>query len=185
MRKPERPMVNGRFDPEVFRFSERITSFPVVHGSGDYAQEVREVLLGRHFDCLAVPLPPSFARGRAQRRAAPQVHGRADRRRGKARATFRQALPAGDRRHQSPCRSVRRAYADLSTGLRSSGFAPDPRSGHRSQAPRRPAAVLAPRPARNAGRVRRMAFELHRLDSSTIDSLRAGDQDWPWIATPP
>jgi hypothetical protein len=45
---------------EVFAFSPHITAFPVVHGSGDFAQEVRRLLLERHFDCLAVPLPASF-----------------------------------------------------------------------------------------------------------------------------
>jgi hypothetical protein len=46
----------------VFQLSPRIQLLPVVHGSGDMAQEVRETLIGRRFDCLAVPLPPSFER---------------------------------------------------------------------------------------------------------------------------
>ena len=29
-------------------------------GSGDFAQEVRRILLTERFDCIAVPLPPSF-----------------------------------------------------------------------------------------------------------------------------
>jgi ribosome-associated protein YbcJ (S4-like RNA binding protein) len=33
---------------------------PVVHGSGDCAVLVREELLARPYDCLAVPLPPAF-----------------------------------------------------------------------------------------------------------------------------
>ena len=43
----------------VFRLSPRITILPILHGSGDVAQEVREMLISRHVDCLAVPLPPS------------------------------------------------------------------------------------------------------------------------------
>lgn len=39
---------------------DRITCLPVVHGSGDYAIEVRRRMLDQSFDCLAVPLPPSF-----------------------------------------------------------------------------------------------------------------------------
>ena len=35
---------------------------PIIHGSGDCAVEVRRVLLEQKFDCLAVPLPPSFQR---------------------------------------------------------------------------------------------------------------------------
>ncbi len=45
---------------EFLKISPRITVLPVVHGSGDFAVEVRRVLLGHKFDCLAVPLPASF-----------------------------------------------------------------------------------------------------------------------------
>ena len=45
---------------DVFRLSPRIELFPVLHGSGDVAQEVRDRLTDRRYDCLAVPLPPSF-----------------------------------------------------------------------------------------------------------------------------
>jgi hypothetical protein len=44
----------------VLQFSDRITCLPIIHGSGDFAVEVRRVMLSHHFDCLAVPLPPSF-----------------------------------------------------------------------------------------------------------------------------
>ena len=44
----------------VLAFSPRVTCFPVVHGSGDCAVEVRRLLLEGKFDCLAVPLPKSF-----------------------------------------------------------------------------------------------------------------------------
>ena len=43
----------------VFQLSPRIHILPISHGSGDMAQEVREALLTRQVDCLAVPLPPS------------------------------------------------------------------------------------------------------------------------------
>ena len=33
---------------------------PIIHGSGDFAVQVREELLTRPYDCVAVPLPPSF-----------------------------------------------------------------------------------------------------------------------------
>ncbi len=46
--------------PAALRFSDRITCLPVIHGSGDYAVEVRRIMLENRFDCLAVPLPPSF-----------------------------------------------------------------------------------------------------------------------------
>ncbi|HET7058473.1 MAG TPA: hypothetical protein VFI05_07055 [Nitrospiraceae bacterium] len=44
----------------IFSLSPRIEMLPILHGSGDVAQEVRETLIGRRFDCLAVPLPPSL-----------------------------------------------------------------------------------------------------------------------------
>ncbi len=45
---------------EVLQFSSKISCLPVVHGSGDFAVEVRRVMLSESFDCVAVPLPPSF-----------------------------------------------------------------------------------------------------------------------------
>jgi hypothetical protein len=45
---------------DLFNFSDRVTAIPVIHGSGDFAVEVRRIMLAEKFDCLAVPLPPSF-----------------------------------------------------------------------------------------------------------------------------
>ncbi len=45
---------------EFLKISPRITVLPIIHGSGDCALEVRRVMLEQKFDCLAVPLPPSF-----------------------------------------------------------------------------------------------------------------------------
>ncbi len=42
------------------QLGSRITLLPIIHGSGDFAIEVRRVMLSQKFDCLAVPLPPSF-----------------------------------------------------------------------------------------------------------------------------
>ena len=47
----------------VLSISEKITALPVIHGSGDFAIEVRRFMLEHDFDCLAVPLPPSFQDG--------------------------------------------------------------------------------------------------------------------------
>jgi hypothetical protein len=46
--------------PGFLSISPRISVIPVIHGSGECAIEVRRVMLERPFDCLAVPLPPSF-----------------------------------------------------------------------------------------------------------------------------
>lgn len=45
---------------EVLTLGRNITLFPVIHGSGDFAVEVRRLMLCHKFACLAVPLPPSF-----------------------------------------------------------------------------------------------------------------------------
>src|SRR5437660_9173993 len=45
---------------DVLRLSLRIICLPVIHGSGDFAVAVRRLMLEEAFDCVAVPLPPSF-----------------------------------------------------------------------------------------------------------------------------
>lgn len=45
---------------EFLRLSDRVLVLPVIHGSGDFAVEVRRIMLSERFDCLAVPLPESF-----------------------------------------------------------------------------------------------------------------------------
>jgi len=44
------------------KIGSKTTCVPIVHGSGDFAIEVRRIMLGERFDCLAVPLPRSFQR---------------------------------------------------------------------------------------------------------------------------
>jgi len=46
--------------PSLLRFSPRLTVLPIIHGSGDFAVEVRRRMLAEPFDCLALPLPDSF-----------------------------------------------------------------------------------------------------------------------------
>jgi hypothetical protein len=45
---------------EILKIGPRVSALPIIHGSGDFALEVRRVMLEQSFDCLAVPLPPSF-----------------------------------------------------------------------------------------------------------------------------
>lgn len=45
---------------DVLRLSPQTLLLPVIHGSGDCAVEVRRIMLRHSFDCVAVPLPPSF-----------------------------------------------------------------------------------------------------------------------------
>jgi hypothetical protein len=45
---------------DFLRIGPKIRVLPIIHGSGDFAIRVREELLERSYDCVAVPLPPSF-----------------------------------------------------------------------------------------------------------------------------
>jgi hypothetical protein len=45
---------------DFLTISPRIRVSPIIHGSGDCAILARDEMLARNYDCLAVPLPPSF-----------------------------------------------------------------------------------------------------------------------------
>ena len=45
---------------DVLRLGDHIVTLPVIHGSGDCALVVRNIMLEHSFDCVAVPLPASF-----------------------------------------------------------------------------------------------------------------------------
>ena len=52
--------MNNPMTSQFLQISPKITVLPIIHGSGDFAIEVRRVMLSQSFDCLAVPLPASF-----------------------------------------------------------------------------------------------------------------------------
>src|SRR5262249_26268785 len=45
---------------DFLRIGPHVRVLPIIHGSGDFAIRVREELLSRPYDCVAVPLPPSL-----------------------------------------------------------------------------------------------------------------------------
>ena len=117
----ERLMSDSSITADDFlAISPRIRVMPIIHGSGEFAIQVREELLNRPYDCLAVPLPPSFqeeveaaveqlpaisvvvqvdARNRRRRcRDGDGIQLRADR-----------SLPGGDRRPADGARRADRA----------------------------------------------------------------------------
>src|SRR6059036_1678603 len=54
-------MMSDRPDADDFlTIGPRVRVLPIIHGSGDFSIRVREELLARPYDCVAVPLPPSF-----------------------------------------------------------------------------------------------------------------------------
>src|SRR3954466_9310961 len=44
----------------ILKLTSRLTLLPIIHGSGEFALAVRRIMLEEQFDCVAVPLPPSF-----------------------------------------------------------------------------------------------------------------------------
>ena len=52
--------MTGATADDFLTIGPRIRVMPIIHGSGDFAIQVREELLSRPYDCVAVPLPPSF-----------------------------------------------------------------------------------------------------------------------------
>ncbi len=51
---------NAMVRSKLLEIGPHITALPVVHGSGDFAWEIRRQILRMTPDCLAVPLPKSF-----------------------------------------------------------------------------------------------------------------------------
>jgi len=45
---------------KLLEIGPHVTVLPIVHGSGDFAWEVRRLMMKHPYDCLAVALPPSF-----------------------------------------------------------------------------------------------------------------------------
>ena len=46
--------------PELLKIGPHVMAFPLVHGSGDFAWEIRRAMMQYDFDCVAVPIPESF-----------------------------------------------------------------------------------------------------------------------------
>ena len=53
-------MRSDDFFADALRLGDRVFCLPVIHGSGDFAWEIRRLMTIGEFDCLAVPLPASF-----------------------------------------------------------------------------------------------------------------------------
>ena len=182
----------------ILRLSPRIEVLPILHGSGDVAQEVRETLIGRPFDCLAVPLPPSVeAAVESAIERLPHIS--------------LVTLPEPDRDGMGtanfvpvdPCQAVimairvamgeniPRAYIDRDVRIFESTPmpAPDPYALKRVSLPAF-ASALVPAlaaPVESSQRERRvawMAFRLHELEFDYESILCLCPlTDWPWLRT--
>jgi hypothetical protein len=184
----------------LFQFSPKVTAIPVIHGSGDFAVEVRRIMLADKYDCLAVPLPPSFKQDVERAiEALPVV----------TIVGQREAVDFDPESDDSasmnfvpvdPCQPViaalrvamgermRREYVDLEVErfVAYSGGFPDPYALKRLPLERFVAATLPAIPRLPKGqpreRVRQVARRLHELEKRHKSILLVCSLiDWPWI----
>lgn len=188
-------------------FSPKITCLPVIHGSGDFAVEVRRMMLASRFDCLAVPLPASFQSD--VERAIEFLPNVSlviqEENRWRSRDDWSSSADEDDDRVASyvpidPCQPViaalriamqeriPRAFIDRETAVFEvhTGVFPDPYALKRVTSEQFAAAVLPAIPTLNAGqsqdRCATMAAALRRLESQYQSILFVCSLlDWPWI----
>jgi hypothetical protein len=193
---------------EFLRVSPRISVLPIIHGSGDFAVEVRRVMLSAEFDCLAVPLPPSFQSDveravdflpavTAVVQPEPQ---RFDRDWSAEQGAENESARACSYVPVDPCQGViaairialqeqiPRAFIDPETAEFEplGAVLPDPYALKRVPSERFAAALLSavPRPVRpqQAARCQAMAARLRTLESRHRSILLVCSiMDWPWI----
>lgn len=178
---------------DFLRLSERLTMLPVVHGSGDFAIRVREELLTGNYQCIAAPLPASFEFAVMEAiEQLPAITAVVQEEPDEASASYVpidpcQPVIAALRFAQRERLAV--AFIDLETRRFEVQQAslPDPYALRQLSLEKYLAAVLPTIGRPGAGsqqdeRVRRMAFELHRLE---LDFQRilflVSVLDWPWI----
>jgi hypothetical protein len=178
----------------VFDLSPRLTLLPIVHGSADFGLEIVRRLQASHYDCLALPLPASFAAAVEEGvEQLPQIS---------VAVQAEQSLEAGVNYVPiDPCQGViaairqamkddvERAYIDLEVlEYESYGAVMPDAYALKTVALEKFAAALLPslsapqEDSQRHQRLSRMAYELHRLELEyqrvvCICSMA----DWPWL----
>jgi hypothetical protein len=169
---------------------------PIIHGSGNYAIRVREELLEGSYDCLAVPLPPSFqedVEAAIEQLPAISVVAQLDADPDDAEHGF-SYVPI------DPCQAViaalrvaigeriRREFIDMETPRFEAqhGVFPDPYALKQVSPGAFAAAVLPaippPAPGQHGDRIVAMAARLRSLESQYASILFVCSLlDWPWI----
>lgn len=182
---------------DFLKIGPKVRALPIIHGSGDFAVRVREELLSRPYDCVAVPLPPSFqddVEEAIERLPTISVVARPD-------ADLDDPMPGFSYVPIDPCQGViaalrtaigeriRREFIDLETPgflARKAGF-PDPYALKRVSPEEFAAAVLPATPppepgSQHADRVVWMAQRLRALEGRSQSILFVCSLlDWPWI----
>ncbi len=181
---------------DFLRISPKIRALPIIHGSGDFAIRVREEILSRPYDCIAVPLPPSFqddVEDAIDRLPQISVVTQLD-------IDDDSNAPAFSYVPIDPCQGViaalrtargeriARAFIDLETPKfeKSSAVYPDPYALKRVSPAGFAAAVLPdilpPESQQHADRIVHMAERLRSLEERYKSILLVCSlMDWPWI----
>ncbi len=178
---------------DFLTISPRIRVLPIIHGSGDFAIRVREELLSRPYDCLAVPLPPSFQQDVEEAvERLPSI------------SAVLQRDADGDDGFSyvpiDPCQGViaglrtaigeriPRAFVDRETPSFQAIHAtfPDPYALKRARPEAFAAALLPaippPQPGQHADRIVWMAHRLRQLERTSQRILFVCSiLDWPWV----
>jgi hypothetical protein len=185
---------------DFLAISPRIRVMPIIHGSGDFAIQVREELLRRPYDCLAVPLPPSFQESVETaieqlpgisvvvQRDAENDDGPDDAERGFSYVPIDPCQGVIAALRTARGERIAREFIDLETShfVPITGLFPDPYALKRVSPERFAGALLAavppPVPGQNAQRVAWMAARLSELDSRyRLTLFVCSILDWPWI----
>jgi hypothetical protein len=181
---------------DFLRIGPKIRVLPIIHGSGDCAIRVREELLERSYDCVAVPLPPSFqddVEAAIERLPAISIVAQLDADPDDAEHGF-SYVPI------DPCQGViaalrvalgeriAREFIDIETPRfeAQTGVFPDPYALKRVSPEAFAAAVLPaippPAPGQHARRIVAMAARLRALEARHRSILLVCSLlDWPWI----
>ncbi len=181
-------------DP-VLTLSPRLSLLPILHGSGDFALEVRRRLLAEDFDCVAVPIPPSFEDPVEQAvDRLPAVHlvvqPEGDPGQDPESATFvpvEPCQPVIAALRTAVEKDIPRAYIDLGVDryVEQASVLPDPYALKEVSLERFTAALvpaLPPPGPQQMERIRWMAFQLHLLEMDYERILFVCSvADWPWI----
>jgi hypothetical protein len=185
---------------DFLAISPRIRVLPIIHGSGDFALQVRDELLNRPYDCVAVPLPPSFqddVEDAIEELPDISVVVQVD-----AESGDSESGPESGFSYVpiDPCQGViaalrtargeriAREFIDMETPrfVPVTGQFPDPYALKRVNVSRFAAALLPavppPDPGQSTDRIRWMAHRLHELEKRhRLTLFVCSILDWPWI----
>ena len=190
--------MTGATADQFLSISPRIRVMPIIHGAGDFAVAVREELLARPYDCVAVPLPPSFQEDvEAAIEELPQVSivvqvdaetGESDSEAGFSYVPIDPCQGVIAALRTARGERIAREFIDLETPRFEAvtGSFPDPYALKRVSPGLFSAAILhaipRPFPGQNTDRIHWMAARLRELESRYRSILLVCSLlHWPWI----